>query len=82
MTRVVENSLPPFLREKAAAQYLCVSLQMLRKQRVSGSGPKFARLGRKLILYRREDLDAFVAERLVTSTSSYSLLAARIPLDA
>jgi predicted DNA-binding transcriptional regulator AlpA len=57
-----------YLRSPEAAAYLKVSPSSLAKKRVYGDGPKFARWG-KAIRYRREDLDAYMAARLVRSTS-------------
>ena len=53
--------------QDAAATYLNVSTQWLESRRQDGSGPPFAKLGRRII-YRKADLDAFVAQRLVSST--------------
>jgi hypothetical protein len=55
--------------QDAAAAYLNVSKQWLESRRQLGDGPPFAKLGRRII-YRKSDLDAFVAERLVNSTKS------------
>ena len=40
-----------------------VSVQWLEDQRQNGLGPQFAKLGRRVV-YRKTDLDAFVAKRL------------------
>jgi Helix-turn-helix domain len=56
--------------QEAAAAYLNVSTQWLENRRQDGSGPPFAKLGRRII-YRKADLDAFVAQRLVNSTRTY-----------
>lgn len=53
--------------QDAAAAYLNVSTQWLESRRQDGAGPPFAKLGRRII-YRKADLDAFVAQRLVNST--------------
>lgn len=50
------------------SEYLGLSMSTLEKARVYGTGPKFLRLGRA-IRYRRCDLDAWLAARVVTSTS-------------
>ena len=57
-----------YLRPPEAAAYLKISTSTLAKKRLYGDGPKFARWG-KAIRYRREDLDAYMAARLVHSTS-------------
>jgi excisionase family DNA binding protein len=52
-----------------AASYLRLSPRTLERLRVSGTGPKHCRLGRRSIRYRQQDLDAYVAGRVVASTS-------------
>ncbi len=53
------------LSEKEAAKYLGVSSASLRLWRGSErGGPRFFRAGRKLIRYRRSDLDRWVESRL------------------
>jgi len=49
---------------KATAAYMGVSSAMLRKRRLLGLPPRFIRVGRK-VLYRRSDIDEFLAERTV-----------------
>ena len=55
---------------KEAAAYLGRSASNLEKFRVFGGGPKFIKAGR-LILYRKEDLDAWLNDRVYSSTSEY-----------
>lgn len=43
----------------------------LEKKRVAGSGPPFVKLGRA-VRYRVADLDAWIAARVVSSTSESS----------
>jgi predicted DNA-binding transcriptional regulator AlpA len=57
-----------YMKPPQAAAYLQVSKSALAKKRVYGDGPKFVRWGRA-VRYRREDLDAYMAARLVRSTS-------------
>lgn len=45
-----------------AAQYLCVSKQLLELLRVQGGGPRYAKLQR-LVRYRRVALDEWLIER-------------------
>lgn len=52
--------------QDAAAAYLNVSTQWLESRRHDGLGPPFAKLGRRII-YRKSDLDAFVAQKLINS---------------
>lgn len=44
----------------AAAEYLDVSEATLKRWRQAGEGPKFIRLGKKLIKYRQSDLDHWI----------------------
>lgn len=50
------------------AEHLCVSELTLRKWRWEGKGPKFAKIGRKVV-YRQADLTEYVQNQLRTSTS-------------
>ena len=55
-----------------AATYLDLSKPTLERLRLTGHGPAFAKLTpgpRGPVRYRRADLDAWVASRLVRSTS-------------
>lgn len=49
------------------------SPRTVERERVDGSGCKFVRIGGR-VLYRREDIDTFIAARVVGSTSEYSTL--------
>ena len=51
-----------------AAAYLGLKAATLNKWRVIGEGPPFLKVGR-LIQYRKADLDAYLAGRLVRSTT-------------
>jgi excisionase family DNA binding protein len=51
-----------------AAKYLRTSVSTLAKLRVYGGGPEFTRIGRA-IRYRRADLDTYMTDQLVRSTS-------------
>ena len=53
-----------------AAKYLGVSLSWLDKSRLKGTGPKFIRIGTR-ILYEFSDLDEFKALNRRMSTSEY-----------
>lgn len=58
------------LDEKAAAQYIGMSVSFLQKDRMNGvlpgrlPGPRYAKLGRRVI-YLREDLDKWLDDHLV-----------------
>lgn len=57
------NAAPP-----RAAKYLGCSISWLAKKRVYGGGPRYLKLGRK-ILYPYAELDAWMQQRLMNSTS-------------
>jgi excisionase family DNA binding protein len=54
-----------------AASHLRVSKSYVDKLRVYGGGPKFLRFGRRKILYRKSELDAWAAQHSFGSTSEY-----------
>jgi predicted DNA-binding transcriptional regulator AlpA len=56
------------IKTPQAAERLNVSASFLQKLRCTGEGPQFVRLGRS-VFYRPPDLDAWIASRVVTSTS-------------
>lgn len=56
------------LDTEGAAKHLSLSASYLNRLRVSGTGPAFCKLN-SAVRYRLCDLDAWAAERLVTSTS-------------
>ena len=53
------------LRTPEAAEYVGLAESTLEKQRVSGTGPRFIRLGSRAIGYDIRDLDAWLASRAV-----------------
>ncbi len=59
---------PAAMRPDVTAAYLSLSTQRLAKMRLSGGGPAFIKAGRS-ILYRREDLDAWLKSLSRHSTS-------------
>ena len=50
-----------------AADYLTLGKTTLERWRLTGQGPRFAKMG-AAVRYRQEDLDAFVFENLVKTT--------------
>ena len=56
------------LNTGGAAHYLGLAESTLEKARVTGSGPRYLKLNRA-VRYRVSDLDAWMAERTVASTS-------------
>ncbi len=45
---------------KEAAEYLGVSEATMKRWRSVGEGPKFFRLGKKIVRYRQSELDLYV----------------------
>lgn len=56
------------LNEQGAAEVLGVSVRTLQGWRVRGGGPRFCKLGRRII-YRPHDLSAFMDGCSATSTT-------------
>lgn len=56
------------LRTKDAAAYLSLSKSTLEKYRLTGEGPRYAKLG-KIVAYLPEDLDAWAEAHTRLSTS-------------
>jgi predicted DNA-binding transcriptional regulator AlpA len=57
-----------WMRPPEAARYSGRAESSLAKDRINGGGIPFARHGRNIV-YRRSDIDAWLAARRVTSTS-------------
>jgi predicted DNA-binding transcriptional regulator AlpA len=57
------------LTQREAAQALRLSERTLERMRVSGTGPKFVRLANRSVRYPQQYVDAYVAARVVGSTS-------------
>jgi predicted DNA-binding transcriptional regulator AlpA len=60
--------MPVLLSQRQAADLLCLSERTLERWRVSGDGPSFIKLGRR-VAYRECDLIEWVESRRRTSTS-------------
>ena len=63
---------PDILDTAGAAEYVKLSTPTLERLRLTGNGPSFCKLTpgpRGSVRYRRADLDAWLASRLVRSTS-------------
>lgn len=56
------------LTQREAAARLRLSQRSLERYRVSGSGPTYVKAGR-LVRYREQDLEKWIASRVVGSTS-------------
>ena len=53
-----------------AAKRLRLTERTLADWRYRGCGPQYVRLSGRAVRYRQSDVDAFIASRTVTSTSS------------
>ncbi|MBA3053764.1 MAG: helix-turn-helix domain-containing protein [Sphingomonadales bacterium] len=60
---------PDILDTRDAASYVRLAVVTMERLRLTGDGPPFCKLG-KAVRYRKADLDAWLASRLVQSTSS------------
>jgi hypothetical protein len=67
-----EKSESRYLDSAEAAAYLNVSRSMLAKRRLTGDGPSYSKLGKRVI-YALVDLDKWVAELKRRSTSEGSV---------
>jgi predicted DNA-binding transcriptional regulator AlpA len=57
------------LRTAQAAEYVGLSASTLEKFRLNGSGPVYQKAGSKIVVYRPEDLDAWLSSQRRRSTS-------------
>jgi predicted DNA-binding transcriptional regulator AlpA len=57
-----------WLRARSAASHLGIGFSTLNKLRLTGGGPRFAKLG-SVVVYDRDDLDAWANKRKIGSTS-------------
>ena len=57
------------LTPKQVARQLGVTRTTLESWRLRGGGPKFVRVSKRCIRYRRQDLQVWIEERIRTSTS-------------
>ena len=65
-----------------AARLLRVAPTTLRKWRVSGKGPRYVRLSKVRVFYRREDIEAWVEARTFASTSEETVAAEKADQEA
>lgn len=61
------------LTTEEAARYVRLGKPTLERFRLTGEGPRYAKLG-GAVRYRRADLDQWLESRLVASTSAASAL--------
>jgi hypothetical protein len=64
------------LRTPEAAKYVGLSPSTLEKLRLTGNGPVYQKAGTKIVVYRVDDLDAWLNAGRRNSTSDNGLLAA------
>lgn len=62
-------SASPWMTTREAAAYIRMSYRTLEDLRMSGGGPVYARPGRNMVRYHRDDLDAWMAARKFRFTS-------------
>lgn len=58
----------PLIDEKACAALRGCAVPTLQKERVRGDGPRFVKMGR-LVRYRPEDVEAWIEQRIFSSTT-------------
>ncbi len=71
----VPKPMPDWLTSNAFAEWLGLKPQTIRKWRVRGGGPSYVRLGYR-VLYRRVDVEIWLAERTFKHTSEEKVLGA------
>lgn len=57
-----------YLRTKQAAEYLGMGQSTLERKRIDGTGPRYRKLGVKIVVYAPEDLDDWAASTVLTCT--------------
>jgi len=57
-----------FFNQNEAARYLRLSPRTLERHRVAGTGPRFTKLGRRVV-YRISELETWATERTFASTA-------------
>ena len=63
------SAVPPrFLRTKEAAEFLSLSARTLEKHRTYGTGPRYRKIGGRVI-YALSDLEAWAEQATQTSTT-------------
>jgi predicted DNA-binding transcriptional regulator AlpA len=64
-----DDQMQPLLTQRDAAALLKISTRSLERWRVSGLGPRFCKVGNSAVRYLEADLEAWIASRVVRSTS-------------
>lgn len=65
----VEAELPRLLTPEEVAVMLGLTERTLERWRITGEGPRYSKLSRSTVHYLREDVAAFIADRLRANTS-------------
>ena len=55
----------------ATAKALCISIKTLEAMRLRGNGPKWVKVSSRRIAYRPSDVQAWIDDRVYSSTSEY-----------
>lgn len=58
-----------YLRTADAAKYLGIGKSTLERARIEGDGPYYRRLGAKVVVYAKADLDVWASESIFKSTA-------------
>ena len=58
------------LKERDVYAEYEMSVPWLRRARAEGRGPAFLRVHRRMIRYRRADIEAFLEQRLISTVDS------------
>lgn len=69
MTKEFKSDPDAILTSAQAAEILGFTEKTLTKWRLQGNGPKYAKVNNKWVRYRRCDLDAWIASKIVHSTA-------------
>ena len=69
---MLQDNVDPLLSERELCIWLGVSLPSLQRLRSNGAGPRFVKLTRRRIGYRRSDVDAWLATRTTDRTGRAS----------
>jgi predicted DNA-binding transcriptional regulator AlpA len=64
----MKNQIADVLRASDAARFVQLSESTLAKLRLTGNGPVYCKLGRRVV-YRLADLEAWLASRITRDTS-------------
>lgn len=72
LTPAITTPKTKLLDVEGAAEHLTVCVSTMNGWRHRGGGPPYIRLSRNKVAYRVEDLDAWIASRVCTSTADES----------